>query len=107
MICPVCLRDVPKLIGSQQLCPDCFALAHQDVIPDVFGGLLVREEEERWGEAGFECDEGYVPEYSCGCVGEEEAWDWADGEPPADDLATDDLLDVEGFPPLFRGRPRF
>lgn len=100
MTCPSCLRDVVHLVGRDGLCPDCFALANENVIPEVVGGLL-EAEEESWGLSFPDCSELYLPEHSCGCVGEEIDWG-LDLDPfSGDDNTPGDLA------PRFRGRPRF
>jgi hypothetical protein len=101
MICPSCLRDVVHLIGRDGLCPDCFTLAKEDVIPEVVGGL-VEAEEESWGLSFPDCSELYLPELAWGCVGDE-AFEWS----PEFDPFSDDDNRPGDLAPRFRGLPRF
>jgi hypothetical protein len=119
MICSACLRNVPKLIGRDQLCPECFSAASADLIPEVFEGILEGHyapedqhslEDGGWGGKFPECETSYAPEFACGCVGDELEWS-TEGE------LFEGGNDGEGFPswkeapeefpPCFKGWPRF
>ena len=43
MICPLCLRDVPQLVGPERICIDCYALIEDDsaaeFVEEPFAGL--------------------------------------------------------------------
>lgn len=99
MLCPACLRQVPQLVGRDGLCPDCFAVANESVIPEVVGGL-VEEEEVSWGLSFPDCSELFFPENACGCVGE--GLDWS-VEP---DPFSEDDNSPDSYLPRFRGWPR-
>ena len=119
MICRACLRNVPKLIGRDQLCPECFSAANADLIPEVFDGILDQQslldeqhslQNAGWGEKFPECENGYSPEFSSGCVGEEPAWS-LDGslfEDEDDDDFGESWKNTPGETiPRFKGWPRF
>lgn len=43
MICPLCLRDVPQLVGPERICIDCYSLLEDDTAREFdeepFAGL--------------------------------------------------------------------
>lgn len=103
MTCPNCLRDVPKLVGPDLVCPDCYLVASEDLIPSLFGGVVDEGEEENM-----------VPDYVEDCIREPDSGCFPPGgEWP---FESDDDFEISGaaetpwggaWPPTFGGRPRF
>jgi hypothetical protein len=100
MLCPGCLRDVPHLVGPHEdLCPECFGIAADVVIPSLLSALDEGEPDIFFEESD---------------VGPGSAWSFLDeDEPVADPLFPASLLgedaergDTRSLP-TFRGRPRF
>ena len=82
MHCPGCSRDVPDLIGpGRGLCPDCYGVIAEDLIPSLLADLgheLEAEAEEALGGLAL-----------------------LDAAPGDDDEANQDFI------PTFRGHRRF
>jgi hypothetical protein len=105
MLCPGCLRDVPDLVGPHEdLCPECFGIAADVVIPSLLSAL----EDGEPGDILFEESEGWTGSASGA------AWSYPEEEEiEADPLFPRSLLDDVLGPgedrrrPTFRGRPRF
>jgi hypothetical protein len=103
MTCPHCLRDVPLLVGPDAVCPDCYLVASEDLIPSLFGGVVDEGEEEN-----------SVPDYVEDCLSEiDSGYSPSGGGWP---LESDDDFETSGasetpwdgaWPPTFGGRPRF
>jgi hypothetical protein len=101
MLCPGCLRDVPDLVGPHEdLCPECFGIAADVVIPSLLSAL-----DEEPGDIVFEeNDDGTGTPFGA-------RWSFLDEE--TDPLFPRSLLDEAQEPrqdrclPTFQGRPRF
>lgn len=98
MICPICQRRVPKLIGTDHVCPDCFLATAEDLIPSVF-----RELEDEFAQHLDAPHEGWMdspPEWCAGGFA-------AEASGGLDDDLADDGNPIDDSPPTFQGRRRF
>jgi hypothetical protein len=90
MICLGCLKDVPDLVGPEEsLCPDCYGLVSEDLIPSLLAG---------WAESEGAKHEAFLQEFSEDFLETEEL------EDPCEYSACAGNLDAA---PTFQGRPRF
>lgn len=101
MICPVCLRDVPSLVGEERLCPDCQSFLADDSFHHPLEGPFAGCCEGIVDEAVSEWLEEAVPEHVFGCAGSDLDDDFAPPPMGLDDGGTEDLA------PPFQGRRRF
>ena len=101
MLCPGCLRDVPDLVGPHEdLCPECFGIAADVVIPSLLNAL-----DEEPGDLVFEeSDDGTGTPFGAR---------WSFLEEEIDPVFPRSLLEDIEEPqqdrcrPTFQGRPRF
>jgi hypothetical protein len=98
MICPGCLKDVPELIGPDQLCPCCLEEEAEFLLPHI---LPEEWEDDPWAVTFPDSPEGFWQDLEEECCEDEPHWlstkkAWTE---PGD--FEDDRM------PTFRGRPRF
>lgn len=94
MTCPLCLRDVPQLVGPERICIDCYALLEDDTAGEFreepFAGLY---DESVSGSAVPDYVEELIPGLVFGGVGPQ--------------LEEEDDEGRSSAVPTFGGRPRF
>lgn len=96
MICPGCLREVAGLTGPDDLCPECFRIATQELIPSLYSEVL---DEDEWQDDLEDPDD----------LSTRASWDMSELDPISDNDAfpEDSLFGDCGPPPTFGGRRRF
>jgi len=90
MICCGCLQNVPDLVGPEKdLCPECYGIVAEDLIPSLLAG---------WAEREGKKHEAFLRDFSEGFLEADEL------EAPLEYSARAGNTEAA---PTFQGRPRF